>query len=150
MQVKKRKRGADDAGDRGHKRQRRSEEPTTVHLPQPTAAENSHSATEIVQFSQGSPPPVTSNRPHMNVNSVPTSGPVFPSKRRNPFGEGGSRKKMKIGRYADVRIYAQRKDLEHTREIQCTLTPDGGLDLANLSQKLKLKGCQVSHLTTPS
>lgn len=93
----------------------------------------------------------------MDVYNVPVLDPVcqpskivIPSKRRDPFGEGGSRKKMKIERYADVRIYAQRKDLEHTYEIQCALTPDGGLDLANLSQKLKLTGCKVSHLTALS
>ena len=88
----------------------------------------------------------------MDVNDAPTLGPAFrllktaiPSKRRNPFGEGKPRKRSKTERYVNVRIYAQPKDLEPTHEIQWALTPDGGLDLAGLSHKLKLKGCQVIH-----
>jgi len=44
-----------------------------------------------------------------------------------------------------VRIYEQRKDLEHTDEVECTLTSDGGLDLVGLSQRLNSKGLQVSR-----
>ena len=30
-------------------------------------------------------------------------------------------------------------------EIECALTPDGGLDLVGLSQKLNVKECQASR-----
>lgn len=46
----------------------------------------------------------------------------------------------------NVRIYAEPKDLEHTHEIQCALTPDGRLDLVSLSQKMNLTMCQASRL----
>lgn len=84
----------------------------------------------------------------MNVtpmsDTISQSSKIAPSKRRNPFGEGGLRKRTKTKRYVDVRIYAQPRDIQHTREIKCALTPDGGLDLASLSQELNLKGCQAS------
>jgi hypothetical protein len=86
-----------------------------------------------------------------DVNVTPMSDPAsqsskiaIPSKRRNPFGEGGPRKRNKSEIYVDVRIYAQQKALQHTHEIQCALTPDGGLDLGRLSQELNLEGCQAS------
>lgn len=70
---------------------------------------------------------------------------AIPSKRSYPFGKDVPRKKMKKESYVIVRVYKQRKDLEHIDEIECALTPDGGLDLIALSQKLKLKGCQASR-----
>lgn len=45
-----------------------------------------------------------------------------------------------------MRVYAERKDLKHAHEIQCELTPDGGLDLVILSQKMNLSACQASQL----
>lgn len=146
---------------RNHKWQRRSEEPNTVHFAQPTAAERSHSTMNIVQILHESTS-VIPNSPRLasgthltripDVNATHIPGPAcrsskiaIPNKRRNPFGKGGPRKKKKTERYVDVRIYAQRKDLGHTHEIQCALTPDGSLDLASLSQKLNFKGCQASH-----
>jgi hypothetical protein len=47
-----------------------------------------------------------------NVAPMPDSASqlseiAIPSKRRNPFGGGGLRKKNKTERYVDVRIYAQ-------------------------------------------
>ena len=39
----------------------------------------------------------------------------------------------------DMRIYTQQRDLVYTYEIQCTLTPDDGLNLMNLSKKLNLE-----------
>ena len=54
------------------------------------------------------------------------------------------RKKRKTEHYVVVRIYDQRKDLEHTDEIECALMPDGELDLAGLSERLNVKGCQAS------
>jgi hypothetical protein len=56
-----------------------------------------------------------------------------------------SRKKRRTDGYVIVRIYEKRKDLEHTDEIACTLMPDGGLDLAALSGRLVVEGCQVSR-----
>ena len=52
---------------------------------------------------------------------------------------------MKKKRYVVVRVYKQRKDLEHTDEIEHPLMPDGGLDLVALSQELNVKGCQASR-----
>jgi hypothetical protein len=151
MNEQNKKRTAEDMNGRDPKRQRRNEEPTTAQLQQPTAAEHLHNAADIIQIPHDPTPSVTSSGPRM-LDDTPTSGPAcrlskiaIPTKRRNPFGEGGSRKKLRIERYANVRIYAQRKDLEHTHEIQWALTPDGGLDLAGLAHKLKLKGCQVTH-----
>jgi hypothetical protein len=152
-QNKNKKRAAEGVDDRDPKRQRCNEGSIAAHLPQ-AVAEHSHDATsyvmDTIQISHKPTPPVTSNSPLMNVDDAPTSGPAcqvsqvaIPSKRRNPFGEGGPKKRMKTERYANVRIYAQRKDLEHTHEVQCTLTPDGGLDIGDLSHKLKLKECQV-------
>lgn len=157
-QNKNKKRAAEIVDDRDPKRQRRNEESIpgfAAHLPQ-AATEHSHDVNTI-QISHKPTPPVTSNSPRMNVNDAPTSGPAcqlsevtIPSKRRNPFGEGGPKKRLKMERYANVRIYAQRKDLDHTHEVQCTLTQDGGLDLGNLSHKLKLKECQVTCSPTSS
>ncbi|KAH8977095.1 hypothetical protein EDB86DRAFT_2838449 [Lactarius hatsudake] len=65
----------------------------------------------------------------------------LPSHRRlqfranDPTLSGGDkarkRKKKKTGGFINVRIYAERKDVDHTHEIQCALTPDGGLNLAS-------------------
>ena len=86
------------------------------------------------------------------ANVAPTSDPAsqsrataIPNKRRYPSERDEARKKKKTGRYIDVRIYAEGKDLEHTHEIQCALTPDGGLDLVGLSQKMNLTACQASR-----
>src|SRR6266403_797302 len=143
--------------NRSRKRQRCSEE-TTVHPPQPTTMEHSpstmnipHDSTLPVSIRMGNTAQAMSI-PDVNVVRVVdppdsashSSKVAIPNKRRNPFGGGGLRKKKKIERYVDVRIYAQRKDLGHTHEIQCALTPDGGLDLMSLSQELKLKGCEAS------
>jgi hypothetical protein len=43
-----------------------------------------------------------------------------------------------------VRAYKQRKDLEHTDEVECALTPDGDLDLVSVSRKLSVRECQAS------
>ena len=71
---------------------------------------------------------------------------AIPSKRSYPFGRDEARKKKKTRGYINVRIYAERKDLEHTHEIRCALTPDGGLDLVSLSHKLNFTACQESRL----
>ena len=44
-----------------------------------------------------------------------------------------------------VRAYKQRKDLEHTDEVECALTPDSDLDLVSVSQKLSIRECQASQ-----
>lgn len=156
LQDKKRK--AEVVEDSDRKRQRCRQETITVHSPQPTTIENSPSTMNIphesmlaVSIMDGT----MASRQHSScvpeVNVAPMSDPasqssktVIPSKRCNPFGGGGPRKRNKTERYVDVRIYAQRRDLEHTHEIQCALTADGGLDLATLSQELNLERCQAS------
>jgi hypothetical protein len=121
MQDKKRTAEVvEDTENGGRKRQRCSKESITIHSPQPTTVED------------------------LSDLASQSSEIAIPSKRRNPFGGGGPRKKNKTERYVDVRIYAQRRDLKHIHEIQCALTPDGGLDLGSLSQNLNLKGCQAS------
>jgi hypothetical protein len=76
---------------------------------------------------------------------------AIPSKRSYPFvkKKGDEARKMKrkktVG-YIDVRIYAERKDLEHTHEIRCALTTDGGLDLVSLSHRMNFTACQASRL----
>ena len=149
----------EDTENRGRKRQR--EEPITVHSPQPTTVEHSpgimnipHESTLPVSIQMEDITTLASRQHSMHipdVNVVLMSDPAtgsskiaILSKRRNPFGGGGLRKKNKTERYVDVRVYAQRNDLIHTHEIQHTLTPDGGLDLVSLSQELGSKGCQVS------
>jgi hypothetical protein len=154
MQDKKRTaKVVEDAENRGCKRQRRSEESITIHSPQPARVGHSLS---IMNTRTDDTTTLASGQYSMNtripdVNVTPMSDTasqsskiVIPSKRRNPFGEGGLRKRKKAERYVYVRIYAQPKDVQHIREIKCALTPDGGLDLTSLSQELNLKGCQAS------
>jgi hypothetical protein len=71
---------------------------------------------------------------------------AIPKKRSYPFERDEARKRKKTGAYIDVRIYAERKDLEHTHEVRCALTPDGGLDLESLSHKMNIRACQASRL----
>lgn len=162
MQDKKRTAEViEDTENRGHKRQRRSEETIMVHSPQPMVIEHSpspmnipHESTPSVSIQMNDTTVLASGQhsihiPDTNVAPILDPAPqsskiAIPSKRRNPFSEGGLKKRNKTGRYVDVRIYAQRRDLEHTHEIRCTLMPDGGLDLVSLSQELNLKGCQAS------
>lgn len=87
------------------------------------------------------------------VNAAPTvdlapqpSTAAIPSKRPYPFCRDEPRKKKKTGGYVNIRIYAERKDVEHTHEVQWALTPDGGLDLVSFSRKMKLPKCQASRL----
>ena len=85
----------------------------------------------------------------MSTPTCQLSKVVVPSKRSHPFRKDRPRKKRKTDSYVIVRIYDQRKDLEHTDEIEYALTPDGGLDLAGLSEMLNVKGCQVSRFIIP-
>ena len=99
-------------------------------------------------------PAVTSNleqTPAENADHrliLPTgqsSNITIPSKRLYPFGKDVPRKKRKKRSYVTVRVYKQRKDLDHMVEIECALMPDGGLDLVALSQELNVKKCQASR-----
>jgi hypothetical protein len=161
MQDKKRTAEVvEDTENRGRKRQRRSEETITVHSPQPTIIEHSSSTMNIpheptLSVSIRLDDTILASRQHSmhipDVNVALMSAPAseslniaIPSKRRNPFGGGGLRKKNKTERYVDVRVYAQRRDLVHIHEIQCALTPDGGLNLVSLSRELNLDRCQAS------
>ena len=136
MQEKKRAAEvAEDTENRGRKRQRRSEE-TITNIP--------HESTPSVSIRMDDA--TMASRQHSMSDPVPQpSKIVIPSKRRNPFGGGGLRKKNKTAEgYVGMRIYAQRRDLVCTHEIQCALMPDGALDLVNLSKKLNLERCEVS------
>ncbi|KAH9046705.1 hypothetical protein EDB84DRAFT_1435351 [Lactarius hengduanensis] len=156
-----RKRAIDNAEDRNRKRQRGSKEPSAVQLAQPTTVEDLHMAVDTPDISHGTTPPAIpispriDTAPELTSHLVHTPVPVpasqssttaIPSKRPYPFsGDGGARKKKKTGGFISVRIYAERKDVNHTHEIQCALTPDGGLNLVGLSRKMNL-ACQASRI----
>jgi hypothetical protein len=139
------KRGIDDVEEESRKRQRCSEEPTSaVQLVQSTLEGHSHTHT----------PADASNTPHNPTpvgctlaSACQPAKTTIPSKRPCPFGKDVPRKKRKRENYVVVRIYEQRKDLEHTNEIECALTPEGALELKGLSQKLKVKESQASQLS---
>jgi len=148
----------EDTENRGRKRQRRSEETIMVHSliieHSPSTMNILHESTLLASIRMDDTTILASRQHSMHipdVNVAPMSDPAsqslniaIPSKRRNPFGGGGLRKKNKTEQYVDVRIYAQRRDLEHTHEIQCALTPDGGLNLVSLSREMNLEWCQAS------
>jgi len=110
-------------------------------------------------ISHGSTPSVIPNNPHVDTApDIPTANAALtlrrvsqspktaiPSKRSYPFIGDEPRKKKRTEIYINVRIYAKKNDVEHTHEIQCALTPDGGLDLVGLSQKFNLATYQVSR-----
>ena len=85
------------------------------------------------------------NADHTLTPAYQSFGIMIPSKRSYPFNKDVPRKRRKKESYVVVRTYEHRKDLEHTNEIECALTPDGGLDLVGLSQKLNVKECQASR-----
>lgn len=99
--------------------------------------------------------PVTSNSPRVDQESIPAGHTsaiacqshriAIPSKRSCPFGKDVPRKRRKKESYVIVRAYKQRKDLEHTDEVECALTPDGDLDLVSVSRKLSVRECQASR-----
>ena len=72
---------------------------------------------------------------------------TIPRKRSDPFSKDVPRKRIKTERSIKVRIYEKPTDLRHTDEIEYALTPDGGLDLVGLCQRLKVDECQASQLT---
>lgn len=163
------KRGIDNVEEQSRKRQRCSEEPTSaVQLVESTLEGHSHThAPANASDTPHNPMPlVTTNNPRMDTepalthNRIPAANvgctsasacqpakTTIPSKRPCPFGKNVPRKKRKRENYVVVRIYEQRKDLEHTNEIECALTPEGALELQGLSQKLKVKESQASQLS---
>jgi hypothetical protein len=148
-----------DDTDRNERRQ--SEEPSAIQFAPPTIVEylpmdvdaadishetnNSRLNTASASMDQRVHIPAAHDAPILDPASQ-SQATAIPSKRRYPFGRDEARKRKKTGRYIDVRIYAERKDLEHTHEIRCALTPDGRLDLVSLSQKMNLTACQASRL----
>jgi len=88
---------------------------------------------------------LVANAGGMSAPACQPSKIAIPRKRSYPFSKDAPRKKRKTESYVVVRTYDQRMDLEHTDEIECALTPDGGLDLAGLSEWLNVKGCQASR-----
>ena len=176
MIQQRNKRPRDEGEDRDPKRQRRIEESslssTVGDLVRPTATGHSLSQADALYSPQRPTFEVTQNSPRTDAASAPTneieqtsavntggmstltrqpSNIVIPSKRSYPCEKDlpTSRKKRKTDGSVTVpvRVYEQRKDLEHTDEVECALTPDGGLDLAGLSERLngKGKGFQVSQ-----
>jgi hypothetical protein len=159
MAQQKNKRSIDDLEDsnRERKRKRSSKESiSTVQFALRPAAEDSHDSIF----------PVTSNSPRVDIASalthnqdpIPTANVghtsaiacqshriAIPSKRSCPFGKDVPRKRRKKESYVIVRAYKQRKDLEHTDEVECALTPDGDLDLVSVSRKLSVRECQASR-----
>lgn len=171
---RKNKRGIDDEGDRDQKRQRYNEDVTsTGQFAQPTTVKQSYNTADTFnvpheptfQVTPNSLRTDTANVLTHNLEQIPAEdadhalspacpsqsfGITIPSKRSHPFNKDVPRKRRKKERYVIVRTYKHRKDLEHTKEIECALTPDGGLDLIGLSQELNTKGCQASrHKTIP-
>ena len=162
---KNNKRQSDGVGDRNPKRQRRGEESSTAARHPPAlsqadafcASAPQRPTSEVTPNSPRTDTASTSTNkikqiPAANAGgmSAPTCQPskvVVPCKRPYPCEKDvlTSRKKRKTGSSVVVRIYEQRKDLEHTDEVECALTSDGGLDLVGLSQRLNGKGLQVSR-----
>jgi hypothetical protein len=165
--TRKNKRSIENEGERDRKRQRYSEEPTsTDQLAQPTAVKQSRNTADTFNVPHGPTFQVTRDSPrtdtapaltrdleqipaenadHSSSPACQSFGITIPSKRSYPFSKDASRKRRKKESYVIVRTYQHRKDLEHTDEIECALTPDGGLDLVGLSQRLNVKGCQASR-----
>jgi|ERR1700742_79318 len=161
MTQRTNKRSNDSVDDSERKRQRLCEELTsTIEFTHPTPTVNPHSEFHIPHKSTL---PITLNGPRIDTapathdqeqitakNADRTSPPAYqshtvtiPSKRTCPFGKNMPKKKRRKEGLI-VRIYEEGKDLQHTDEIECILTPEGGLDLAVLAQKLNVNKCQVS------
>jgi len=143
----------DGKEDRPSKRQRRGDELSIV-LPQSTVDTPPipHEMTSLITLNNPTPAMANNFEQNLAVNANRTSirtgqssKIAIPSKHSYPFGKDVPRKKMKKQSYVTVRVYKQRKDLEHMDEIECTLMPDVGLDLVALSQELNAKGCQAGR-----
>lgn len=156
--TRQNKRTIDEEEERVAKRPRRGEESATVH---------SLSTLDTVHIPHEPTLPITPGSPRMDtavasvveqniaangerrsVQASQSSEPTIPCKRSDPFHKRVPRKKRKKGDYVLVRIYKQKMDLEHTDEIDCPLTPDGELDLGDLSRRLNVKECKAS-VTSP-
>jgi len=87
----------------------------------------------------------TANAGHTSTIACQSHRIAIPSKQSCPFGKDVPRKKRKKESYVIVRAYKQRKDLEHTDEVECALMPDSDLDLVSISQKLNVRECQASQ-----
>lgn len=154
MTQQKNKRSIDDLedSDRDRKRKRSSKESlSTAQFALGPAPEDSHDS--IFPVTSISPRVDTASAlPHdqdpipiANVGHIACQSHriAIPNKRSCPFGKDVPRKRRKKERYVIVRAYKQRKDLEHTDEVECALTPDGDLDLENVSRKLNVRECQA-------
>ncbi|KAH9026544.1 hypothetical protein EDB85DRAFT_1893409 [Lactarius pseudohatsudake] len=142
------------AEDRNRKRQRGSEEPSAVQFAQPTTVEHLHMAVDTPDISHGTTPAIPKS-PRIDAAPALTSHLVEPASQPSTTAVheqttptlqwDKARKRKKTGGFINVRIYAERKDVDTTHEIQCALTPDGGLNLRSLPPKGP--GCPL--LTTP-
>jgi hypothetical protein len=160
MAQQKNKRSIDDLedSDRDRKRKRSSKESiSTAQFALRPAAEHSHDSIFPVT-SSNSPrvdtasalthdqdPIPTANAGHTSAIACQSHRIAIPSKRSCPFGKDVPRKRRRKESYVIVRAYKQRKDLEHTDEVECALTPDGDLDLVSVSRKLNVRECQASR-----
>ena len=159
MAQQKNKRSIDDLeeSDRDRKWKRSSKESiSTAQLAQRTAAEHSHDSIfsvtsnsrrvdTVSALTRDQEPIPTANAGHTSAIACQSHRIAIPSKRSCPFGKDVPRKRRKKESYVIVRAYKQRKDLEHTDEVECALTPDGDLDLVSVSRKLNARECQASR-----
>ena len=155
MAQQKNKQSIDDLedSDRDRKRKRSSKESiSTAQFALRPAAEDSHDSIFPVT-SSNSPRVDTASALPQDQDPIPIANVghiacqshriAIPNKRSCPFGKDVPRKRRKKERYVIVRAYKQRKDLEHTDEVECTLTPDSDLDLVSVSRKLNVRECQA-------
>lgn len=113
----------------------------------PPVTLNSHRIDTVSALAQDRGSTPDANADPMSALACQSSKTTIPRKRGDPFSKDVPRKRIKTERSIKVRIYEKPTDLRHTDEIEYALTPDGGLDLVALSQRLKLEGCQASQLT---
>jgi len=102
----------------------------------------------VLALTHDQDPIPTANVSHTSAIACQLHRIAIPSKWSCPFGKDVPRKRRKKESYVIVRAYKQWKDLEHTDEVECALTPDGDLDLVSVSQKLSVRECQASQFNT--
>lgn len=158
MAQQKNKRSIDDLedSDRDRKRKRSSKDPDGGRA-ESTPGPDVGALRDHRQGPRWALRPVAeeSHGPRVDQESIPAGHTsaiacqshriAIPSKRSCPFGKDVPRKRRKKESYVIVRAYKQRKDLEHTDEVECALTPDGDLDLVSVSRKLSVRECQASR-----
>jgi len=115
-----------------------------LHGSVPPVILNSHRIDTVSVLTQDRGNIPDANADPMSALACQSSKIAIPRKRSDPFSKDVPRKRIKTERSIKVRIYEKPTDLRHTDEVEYALTPDGGLDLVALSQRLKLEGCKAS------